>query len=1289
MGQGRSLNLQEMNKYENAVFVSYGWGGESELIVDELEQALAKHGISVTRDKKEIEYKGSIKDFEQRIGRGQCVILVISDKYLQSEHCMYELLEVDKSQNLRDRIFPIILNDARIYDPIDRLKYITYWEKRHKQLNSAIRENIDELSDLSGIFSELDRYRRIRASIDHLTDLLHDMNTLTPEMHKLYGFSMMIKLIKQRMVAEQVLEIKENTDSAVPNTGKSKQLEVTIKGNIPEIDFEIICYILSKSLHVNQQDIKIIKAESGSVKIRFELPEKAADELYDLLMRKDPKLYAHLNVIDFHFIEDELSAHNNQSKSSASIVGRESEQKVLRSSIELEYQAGFSNDIIGRETELALFREILKYPYGDKRILLLLGDGGIGKTKLVHQMLSIKPQLDILISPELIDLFSTDYRHIDGIQWKVKNIIEGLTGLRDESSPFAGWVKGKTDTSEMFCECLRAFCAENPLVLAFDTFENLDEVASDWLFKGGPNGLQVPGLICIVAGRKTEIEKLNVYLNNTLVESTFINGLTIDESREFFRKIENEFVDLLEASFGNAGLEGVSSPKKDIEWIWQLTNGHPLRLEMVFRWLGTLLEDTSLKDLTSDKFDELLMMQVRELAERGKLDAGARKKVSQPIYDMLLCMAHITRRFDEDFLQYFVNKKLIRLDDLSVTKKDIIDSLERYFFVKVRQGNSGHHFLQLHDEMARLIREYVWPYQDASGEKKQTLLDAVVKYYDQLIADSNGEETDLLRVEKLYYTFLRDWKEGLRQWFELAELGNENINKFLPGEIKKYLSDNYYNDEALVQIHSKIAEMEQNAGHIKQAVGHWEKVKELGENNQREDWVVGALIGLFKMAEPKQALNQYLKPAQAICEKRFPERLALIYYETGFAHRQMQDFAKAVEWYEKGIRTFQELPEDDPLEGSLHNDTGYAYLNLGRWGEAAKYLKEGLDIREDRLHKTEKQLREASTENKAQFLAVRNQSAFFVGLSRNSLGEYHRYVTEMDEALIDYDEAYERFVGANDYYWQAKCLCARGETYRRLAWQAWEKEREDSVIQGYVEKARKDIEESLYLCEKYQLDDERDTAYRRLGRLSHDLGLMAHGRGEVKQALEKLDEAYQYFKQGLEYAKKTKETLEELENLTELAFLVDDSVVFYEREAVPEHYRRAVDELEEGLKKHKKDPQRIYQYPVFEALLKMEQAAIALAEGDYSTALKGYVDAFKGLGVFPGYGHARYKQHFGHLIRQIEGLPKDEQVRWCKKFIEEWKKTKMPGREGKTLADDLLPDLVKWCNHLLKATSNL
>lgn len=92
MGKENSLTSQIINNYENAVFVSYAWEKESERIVDKFEEACAKHNLPFIRDKKDVDYKDSIREFEQRIGRGLCIVLVVSDKYLRSEHCMYELV---------------------------------------------------------------------------------------------------------------------------------------------------------------------------------------------------------------------------------------------------------------------------------------------------------------------------------------------------------------------------------------------------------------------------------------------------------------------------------------------------------------------------------------------------------------------------------------------------------------------------------------------------------------------------------------------------------------------------------------------------------------------------------------------------------------------------------------------------------------------------------------------------------------------------------------------------------------------------------------------------------------------------------------------------------------------------------------------------------------------------------------------------------------------------------------------------------------------------------------------
>ena len=207
-------HLSVKSNYENKVFVSYAWGGESEELVDQLEQAFAGRGIRIMRDKRNLDYKGSIEEFERRIGQGQCVVLVISDKYLRSEHCMHELLEVHQNRELRDRIFPVVLADAQIYKALDRLIYIKYWDEQIEKLNHAIKQ-VEVMANLKGIYTDLDKYARIRASFDHLTDLLSDMNALTPAIHAVSVFSTLIDAVEQKLRLQMDLDDRPAADTMI------------------------------------------------------------------------------------------------------------------------------------------------------------------------------------------------------------------------------------------------------------------------------------------------------------------------------------------------------------------------------------------------------------------------------------------------------------------------------------------------------------------------------------------------------------------------------------------------------------------------------------------------------------------------------------------------------------------------------------------------------------------------------------------------------------------------------------------------------------------------------------------------------------------------------------------------------------------------------------------------------------------------------------------------------------------------------------------------------------------
>jgi internalin A len=196
-----------MGKYEQAVFISYAWGGEREEIVNQIDQALQARGLRIIRDKRDLRFKGSIKEFMERIGQGNCVIVVISDKYLRSPNCMFELVEIAENKQFYDHVFPIVLADAGIYDPVKRIAYVKHWEGKRAELAGAIKE-LDP-ANLQGIRDEMDLYDRIRDKISGLASILKDMNTLTLEMHRESDFGELYDAIMNRIEETPVKPLAE------------------------------------------------------------------------------------------------------------------------------------------------------------------------------------------------------------------------------------------------------------------------------------------------------------------------------------------------------------------------------------------------------------------------------------------------------------------------------------------------------------------------------------------------------------------------------------------------------------------------------------------------------------------------------------------------------------------------------------------------------------------------------------------------------------------------------------------------------------------------------------------------------------------------------------------------------------------------------------------------------------------------------------------------------------------------------------------------------------------------
>ncbi|MFT6443048.1 MAG: hypothetical protein ACJASM_002606, partial [Salibacteraceae bacterium] len=187
-----------------SIYISYAWDGDSEKIVNQLDKELQAKGVTIIRDKRDLDYRGSIKNFMEDIGRGNKVIVVLSKKYLKSYNCMFELSQIYENKDFQRRIFPIVLEDSKIYDTVKRAKYIKFWDKKIKALDKVIK-SLNRGVNVTELQKELNEYARIRATFDRMAFVLKDMNALNPEEHQNENFDSLYKaLIKRTKVTSRV-----------------------------------------------------------------------------------------------------------------------------------------------------------------------------------------------------------------------------------------------------------------------------------------------------------------------------------------------------------------------------------------------------------------------------------------------------------------------------------------------------------------------------------------------------------------------------------------------------------------------------------------------------------------------------------------------------------------------------------------------------------------------------------------------------------------------------------------------------------------------------------------------------------------------------------------------------------------------------------------------------------------------------------------------------------------------------------------------------------------------------
>ena len=154
------------------VFISYAWGVQEDLI-DDLCSQLNHQDIKVIRDKTDLNSGDRISKFMQRLAMGHYIILVISQKYVQSHYCMNELYGIYRNcgadaDKFINKVIPLITSDACIDNLSDRMKAGIYWKRQHEKLIPLIKElGADNIGE-----EEFKEYKNIGDFAMHVTRIL-------------------------------------------------------------------------------------------------------------------------------------------------------------------------------------------------------------------------------------------------------------------------------------------------------------------------------------------------------------------------------------------------------------------------------------------------------------------------------------------------------------------------------------------------------------------------------------------------------------------------------------------------------------------------------------------------------------------------------------------------------------------------------------------------------------------------------------------------------------------------------------------------------------------------------------------------------------------------------------------------------------------------------------------------------------------------------------------------------------------------------------------------------------
>lgn len=177
--------------------------------LEEKLQPLIEGQATISRDIRDVEYHESFKRFMNSIEKHDYVITLISDRYLKSRNCMYEMLEVVKDSNFSQRLVFVVISEkdrglykteqelpieAGVYSASGQAEYSKYWTAEKHKLEREIEEIGNPVYAISQI-KEVKILEKILLDLSDFLEFIRDNKGLSISEHTEENFASMLSFM--------------------------------------------------------------------------------------------------------------------------------------------------------------------------------------------------------------------------------------------------------------------------------------------------------------------------------------------------------------------------------------------------------------------------------------------------------------------------------------------------------------------------------------------------------------------------------------------------------------------------------------------------------------------------------------------------------------------------------------------------------------------------------------------------------------------------------------------------------------------------------------------------------------------------------------------------------------------------------------------------------------------------------------------------------------------------------------------------------------------------------------